>query len=263
MNTQELLTLFDREQRRDIVYPNVRREVTPTVIRHVSLTREQGFVIYSTLDADSVDDAIREQVAHFEGIGQDFEWKVYDHDQPPDLKERLAAVGFEIEEPEALLVLDLDETPPGLFTPMAADIHRVVDPARIADVRTVEEAVWQKDFSDLVERLARDLRDDPDQIGVYVAYIDEQPVSAAWIYFHAGSQFASLWGGSTLPAYRKRGLYRSLIAVRGQEARARGVRFLTVDASPMSQPILARHGFQLLTYSTPCVWHVHDKANDI
>ncbi len=263
MNTQELLALFDKEQRWEIDYPNVRREVTPTVVRHVSLTAQQGFVIYSALDTTNVEAAIREQVAYFEGIGQDFEWKTYDHDGPPDLKERLAAAGFELEEAEALLVLDLDQAPAWLFDPVTADVRRVVDPAQIADVRAVEEAVWQDDFAELAERLARDLREDPNQISIYLAYADGRPVSAAWIYFHAGSQFASLWGGSTLPAQRCRGLYRSLIAVRGQEARARGVRFLTVDASPMSQPILARHGFQLLTCSRPCVWHVRDKANDI
>jgi len=37
--------------------------------------------------------------------------------------------------------------------------------------------------------------------------------------------------------YRKRGLYTALLAVRAQEGRARQVKYLTVDASPMSRPI--------------------------
>jgi hypothetical protein len=35
------------------------------------------------------------------------------------------------------------------------------------------------------------------------------------------------------------------------------VRFLTVDASPMSRPILEKLGFRCLTYTTPFVWKAH------
>ena len=72
--------------------------------------------------------------------------------------------------------------------------------------------------------------------------------------FPAHSAFASLWGGSTLPELRGRGLYTGLLAARLQEARARGARYLTVDAGPMSRPILERRGFRLLTHATACTW---------
>ena len=91
-------------------------------------------------------------------------------------------------------------------------------------------------------------------MSVYVAYIDDQPASAAWTYFPKHSQFASLWGGSTLQNFRKLGLYTGLLAVRAQEAKARQVRYLTVDASEMSRPILEKYGFEMITYSYPCKW---------
>ncbi|MCA9986957.1 MAG: GNAT family N-acetyltransferase, partial [Anaerolineales bacterium] len=72
--------------------------------------------------------------------------------------------------------------------------------------------------------------------------------------YPAGSQFASLWGGSTIERYRRQGLYTALLAARAQEARGRGVRYLTVDASPMSRPILEKLGFQFIAYSFPCKW---------
>ena len=81
-------------------------------------------------------------------------------------------------------------------------------------------------------------------MSVYVAYVAGQPASAARIEFHPARQFAELYGGSTVPDQRGRGLYTALVAVRAQEALTRGVRFLTVDASPMSRPILERLGFQ-------------------
>jgi hypothetical protein len=91
-------------------------------------------------------------------------------------------------------------------------------------------------------------------MSVYVAYIDEQPASAAWIYFPKHSQFASLWGGATVNGFRKQGLYTALLAVRAQEAKARQVRYFTVDASPMSRPILEKFGFEMIAYSYPCKW---------
>jgi predicted acetyltransferase len=91
-------------------------------------------------------------------------------------------------------------------------------------------------------------------MSVYVAYVDEQPASAAWIYFPKHSQFASLWGGSTIRSFRKRGLFTALLAVRAREAKARQARYLTVDASPMSRPILEKFGFERIAYSYPCKW---------
>ena len=59
-------------------------------------------------------------------------------------------------------------------------------------------------------------------------------------------------GGATLEGFRKRGIYTAVLAARAREARERGYRFLTIDASPMSRPIAAKHGFRLLATSNPC-----------
>jgi GNAT superfamily N-acetyltransferase len=257
MKPEEILALYDVEQRRDVVYPGIQREVTPEVVRHVSRSkRDQGFVIYSQLGSSNVDDVIRQQIAHFSEVGQEFEWKVYVHDQPPDLKDRLAAHGFQVEEPEAIMVLEIALAPAILLKPIRHDVRRITTPQKIGDVIFVQEQVWETDFEGLAERLVDDLRYMPEQLSLYVAYEDAVPVSTAWIYFHPGSQFASLWGGSTLPAYRQRGLYTALLAARLQEARQRGIPYLTVDASPMSRSILEKHGFQLITYAYPCKWRL-------
>jgi len=84
--------------------------------------------------------------------------------------------------------------------------------------------------------------------------VDGQIVSAGWTYYYPPTQFARLLGGSTLPDYRKRGYYTALLVTRVREARQRGCRFLTLDASPMSRPILEKHGFQCLEFSTLCRW---------
>jgi hypothetical protein len=100
-------------------------------------------------------------------------------------------------------------------------------------------------------------------MSVYVAYIDEQPVSAAWIYFPEHSQFASLWGGSTISGFRKQGLNTALLAVRAQEAKTHQVRYLTVDASVTSRPILEKFGFEMIAYSYPCKWKLKSRKQRV
>ncbi|WP_404370478.1 GNAT family N-acetyltransferase [Kytococcus sedentarius] len=69
-----------------------------------------------------------------------------------------------------------------------------------------------------------------------------------------GTDFAGLWGGATHPDWRGRGLYRALTAARARHAHGLGVRFLYVEWSPMSQPILERSGLSRITTTTPYVW---------
>jgi GNAT superfamily N-acetyltransferase len=254
MDKNELLEIFTRQQRIEVDYPDVMREVDGAVIRHVSLTGEDGFVIYSRLDEESVEAAISAQIARFESIPQDFEWKAYDYDPPKDLVERLRRRGFEIGEAEALLVLDLSAGPEALEQPAPSSVVRISEPGEVDAVVRLEEAVWGDDHQELGERLKRDLREHPEMLSVYISYQGQQPASAAWIYYHPGSSFASLWGGATLPQFRQQGHYSRLLAARAQEAHDRGFTLLTVDASPMSRPILEKHGFQYLATTTPCKW---------
>jgi hypothetical protein len=89
---------------------------------------------------------------------------------------------------------------------------------------------------------------------VFAAYVENQPVSCGWIYLHPGSQFAGLFGGSTLEEQRGQGLYQALLAKRAEDARRRGNQFLTTGAGPMSRSILERRGFQLLTWGYAYKW---------
>ena len=81
-------------------------------------------------------------------------------------------------------------------------------------------------------------------------------VSAAWAaFFEPGAGgFARLLGGSTLPRWRGRGIYRALVAVRAQRAAARGVTYLQVEASDDNAPMLRRLGFRAVTTTTTYVW---------
>jgi GNAT superfamily N-acetyltransferase len=255
MERSELLAIFNREMRIGVEYPGARREVDGPVVRYISLTEEDGFVTAPALEGWDVDAIIQVQIDRFARLGQSFEWKVFDYDYPPDLKERLAGRGFAIAEAEALLVLDLSAGPALLSAPVPDSIVKVTGPHEIDAIMEQKAQLGDDIYPGLGERLKRDLETDPDGLSVYLARLDGQVASAAWVYFHHGSHFASLWGGATLPQYRRRGLYTGLLAARAREARDRGFSLLYVDASPMSRPILEKHGFELLGFSYPCVWN--------
>src|SRR5574338_409539 len=111
MDKSEFLEIFDTQYRRDLIEPSVQREAIPPdeprVVRHYSRQFENGFISYSKLDASNVEAEIDAQVAFFSNLGYTFEWKVYDHDRPSDLRDRLARRGFTIDDPEALMILDM------------------------------------------------------------------------------------------------------------------------------------------------------------
>ena len=256
MDANQILALYDQQMRRDPPPEGATVTQLPGLTRCMSSSpgAQGGWILYTQLDDQDVEQVIQEQIAAYAAAARGFEWKTYDHDRPPDLRARLLAHGFTPEEPEALLVLDLANAPARLLQPPTADIRRLAAGDTLADLALVSNAVWPGKFAEMAPRLAAELEETPPRMSLYIAYVAGQPASAARIEFHPARQFAELYGGSTVPAQRGRGLYTALIAVRAQEALARGVRFLTVDASPMSRPILERLGFQFLTMTQPYVW---------
>ena len=117
----------------------------------------------------------------------------------------------------------------------------------------LEHQVLGGDFAWIYKRLGDHL-ELPGYLSVYVAYIDEKPVSTGWIYFHPNNPFATLNGGATIQEYRQRGIYTSLVHTRLREAKERGYRFITTDASPFSRPLLEHNKFTLLTRGFSIRW---------
>ena len=255
MNSQKvLLDLYDRDQRIEVEYAGARREALDHVVRHIGLWSPRGTVLYSRLTEANADDVIEQQIADFEQLGQDFEWKLFAHDTPLDLKDRLAARGFVISEDEAVMVLDLQNLPDRLRSTPEQDVRPITSADQIRMMLSVQETVWGHDYTNLRNDLTAELRDHPDWIRIFAVYVNDRPVSSAWMRYTPRSQFASLWGGSTLPEYRGQGHYTVLLAVRAQAALQRGLRYLTVDASHMSRPILQKLDFDIISMVYECNW---------
>jgi GNAT superfamily N-acetyltransferase len=118
----------------------------------------------------------------------------------------------------------------------------------------MESEVWGEDFAWLAKDLQGRVAAEPGNVVVLVAEAAGRVVSAAWLVFKDGTDFAGLWGGSTLVEWRGQGIYKALVARRAQIAQNRGVKYLQVDASEDSEPILRRLGFIAITTTTPYVW---------
>lgn len=258
MNLEQIRALYDVEERRDIEYPDLERQVLPHVVRQISRSGLTPTIIHSSLSAGNADAVIRQQIAWARMQGHGLEWKLYDYDAPPDLSQRLLRHGFAADDEGAILALDLAKIPPALAQPLVHDVRRLTRAEQVErDMGGVLSAVWQMEFKRLVRELSETLERLPDQVSIYVAYIDGAPAATARSFFAPHSRFVSLWAGSTLPEQRGRGLYTALLAARLQEAAARGRQFAVVEAGPMSRPILEKHGFVCIATATEFTW----KAN--
>ena len=233
-----------------------RAEQVGRVLRLVAADdRGWSAVVWSDLDESTADAAIDEQVSYFAELGRTFEWKHYAYDRPADLPRRLRAAGFEPEAEETLMLAEIADLGTDEAVPAGVRLVQVSDAPGIDLLVRVHEQVFGMDHPWLRQALLAQLAAAPGQVAAIVALAGDEPVCAGRVEFHEGTDFASLWGGGTLPRWRGRGIFRALVAHRAELAAKRGFRYLLVDASAQSRPILERLGFIALTTTTPYVRH--------
>jgi len=254
------LETYDHNERRHavMVAPGYRLDWNGAVLTMTGPDAEpwSNGIIYSDLDTNTADAMIAAQVQYFKTLRRGFEWKLFDHDEPWDLAERLRRAGSRPEPAETLVVRDTREPfsaePPGV----PLELARLDNPADFALIAGLygdtpaqrEHGHW------LAKRLADEKTAAPDALSAYAARDGDSAVAAGWIRFPAKSAFASLRGGATLPRWRSQGIYANLVALRHAEALTRGYQWLTVDCGSESLPILEQHGFRRLAQTTPWVW---------
>ena len=273
LSDADLLAAFDTQVRRPGDNPagfRAERLETPApmlLIRPADDTASWGGgVFWCDLDETNADEAIATAIDRFRPAGREFEWKHYSYDTPADLPDRLRVAGLEPQDEEALVVGEVRVVCDRLAAapePAGITIRRVrpetEDPAAWASdwqgIGDLHAAVWGGDGTAANASVASSMTEDPDGTSVWVAVAEDGAiVCAARANFHAGTEFVSLWGGSTLPGYRGLGIYQALVSRRADEAAERGFRYLQIDASPDSRPILQRLGLRVLATTTPWTW---------
>ncbi|MEU5364145.1 GNAT family N-acetyltransferase [Streptomyces sp. NPDC005925] len=256
MDPTELLALVDRDLREQARpdAPGAHVERCGNVVRQTAPAHGWNGVLWSRLDAAGADAAIAGQIAHFTRLRREFEWKVYGHDRPAGLGRRLTRAGFVPGPVETLMVGEAARLHPGPELPDGVRVLPVTDAAGAGLVAEVHHEAFGTDSAWLRDQLLARLAADPGTVVAVVALAGGVPVSAARMELVPGTPFAGLWGGGTVPAWRGRGIYRALVAHRARAASRRGHRYLQVDASDESRPILHRLGFASLTTTTPYVY---------
>lgn len=196
---------------------------------------------------------VRAEAARREIRGLD--WWVGWSATPPDLADRLLALGLVPDADEPTLTGMTCTTPPP--TVEGLDVRRIETLDEQLAALEVDWEVWNHDAAERERRAATERRRfDPDGVVHHFAvHADGRPVGfGRAVDMDAG---VALLGGAVLPDYRGRGIYRALVRARWDHAVARGTPTLVVQAGRMSRPVLEGLGFEpkgvLHLYADPAV----------
>src|SRR5258708_12426181 len=193
MNHRMALQRLDFE-RRTIPDLDVNLERTPYVVREMRKVGSWNGIVYSDFPRSVAEAVIANEISYFATLRRSFEWKVYSHDEPPDLLTRLQNRGFNIGAEESLMILDLQELLPDLFAPNPEGITvtAVADDEGIGHFLSLEAAIWgaQADTSRAFLRTA--LEDLFQGHRAFIAYACEKPIGFSRVTVSQRSQFAGL-----------------------------------------------------------------------
>ena len=212
-------------------------------------------VNWSDLDESRADDAIAGQVDYFRRRGEVFEWQLLGYDQPADLGHAARPGRFRARRGGSAAVRRDGRA--CRRTCRRPDGIRLVE---VRDAAGVEAATaTQEDLvpgsprrARHVSRMLAGLADD--RVALVLALAGDEPVCSAVVAFGPGPDFAGLYTAATRTDWRGRGIYRAIVAYRVRLAAARGFRYLRVETTTMSLPILRGLGFEPVTATTTYVW---------
>ena len=185
------------------------------------------------------------------------EWKTRGHDLAPGLPDVLREHRFEPQEEESVMLGEAQAMAVDVVLPPGISIRRITAEQDVRRMSAMQAAVFANGRLDEAQlaALLRRVASDPDGMEMWVAEADGEVISAGRLEPVPGTQVAGIWGGSTLPEWRSRGIYRALTAERARSALRRGFRYLHSDSTEFSRPILERSGFLKITTTTPYEWH--------
>ena len=250
-----MLAEYDDQMRRNPPPdPGSRIERDERITRVVSDGDGWNGVLWTRLTQADADAVISAQVSRFAGVAKSWEWKYYSYDGPDDLPARLRAAGFAPEPAETVLVAEIASLRLDMRPPAGVELTPVTDAHGVAAVVRVHDEVFGGNHAAIGSAITAALESPHRPVEAVVAFAGDTPICAGRVEFPEERDFASLWGGGTLPGWRGRGVFRSLVAYRAALAMERGYRYLQVDASADSRPIFQRLGFTELAVTTPFIY---------
>ena len=219
-----------------------------------------GFVTYPHLygaDAAHVSQLVTQVLDHYRQNPEitRVEWKTRGHDGIAGLHESLLDNGFKPEEPESIMIGRAQLLDVEVPLPVGVTLRQVCDADDVRAMAAMEDAAFNSAIADetaraLLRRLALD-----DGMELWVGEVGGKIVAAGRLEPVTGTDFAGIWGGATLEAWRGQGIYRALTAARARSALAAGKTLIHSDSTEYSRPILERSGFVKVSTTTPYYWN--------
>ena len=186
-------------------------------------------------------------------------WWVSPTDTPPDLPARLESHGLALAGQVMMMArvgLDsLDDIP--VNTGVTVEVVDGTDEAVVEAAIQVTAVCFHMTPEQVArsrpqwhERL-RDPKLSREQ-ALFLARLDGEPVATGRVVMRAG--LAHLVGAGTLPSFRGRRIYSTLLRRRLEAARGRGYQIAVIDAGPMSRRVVEKYGFRYLGTSHILAW---------
>jgi hypothetical protein len=229
--------------------PGVLLSITPTDDPHANKAMN------ARLTPDNADTVIEQVKTFYASRNKPFSWIVGPNSTPDDLGRRLEVHGFgdmqgvdglylpdlnphiEINEAVRIVELPLDNLEP------AVHIGAVGFGTSEEDSRSFHQMITLSAPAVLTR--------------TFVAFLKgvSHPVASAYVMYFPNQPIALLCGGATLPEYRGKGVYRTMLAHRLADIRRDGIDSVVVLADQRtSSPICVRNGFEKLCELTFYIW---------
>ena len=250
MNPSELLALYDETMRRNASVAGCGREQTAQSSRYTTASGSLRYIMWHQFSVTDTDRCISQEIAAATGQVKSLMWKLYAHDTPINLGSALLACGFSDYDPCALMAAPVGRVISELGTPPN---HISVRQLRVANEFDAYQQIWDSVWPTAPNaRYVDDYRKvatnhDPGVVFFAGFSASNEPVSSGYLFHAPECPFALLCGGATKPEWRNQHAYSAMLIARANSARERGASYLAVEASPQSQPILERLGFQRLS----------------
>lgn len=255
-NPADLLAAYDDQLRTDAETPGADSVVRHGPLRLVRFAGGRGFVTYRDLagaDAAGIEALVAAAVAYYEPdeTVERVEWKSRGHDHAPGLDDALRRAGFVAEETESIMIGETAALAVDVTLPEGVTLRRVTTEPDVRAMSAMSDVAFgERPTAAMADALLRRLARD-DGVELWVAEAGGAMISAGRLEPVAGTAFAGIWGGGTLPAWRGRGIYRALTAARARSALRLGKTLLHSDSTEFSRPILERSGLVKVSTTTP------------
>jgi hypothetical protein len=258
-DAEALLRAYDEQLRTDAETPSALSVTILGPLRLVTFAAGRGFVTYPRLAGVRDDEArgwVAAAIEHFRRDAdiREVEWKTRQHDDAPGLHDALLDHGFVPEEPESIMVGRAELLAVDVPLPDGVTLRRITSADDVRAMSAMADAAFGDPVSPeradaVLRRLATG-----DGMELWVAEAHGEMVSAGRLEPVPDSDFAGIWGGSTLEQWRGRGIYRALTAARARSALALGKTLIHSDSTEFSRPILERSGLVKVSTTTPYTW---------